>query len=91
MIAIATVDESGRRTWFAEAMNHVHSAATVGASRERRCQRVRGLRWWKGLAGVGFGESGVEVGVAVATDFILSREDGSRVARMRIVFAAMVC
>jgi hypothetical protein len=41
---------AGRRRWLAEAMNQVQRAATVGASRERRCQRVRGflvdvVRW----------------------------------------------
>jgi hypothetical protein len=44
--AIATVEVRGRRTWFADAMNHVQRAAIVGASRERRCQSARGLVWW---------------------------------------------
>ena len=34
---------------------------------------MRGLRWREGLVDAEFGECGVEVGVAVATDFILGR------------------
>jgi hypothetical protein len=47
---MATMLTAGRWRWFAEAMNQVQRAATVGASSERRCQRVRGcledlVRW----------------------------------------------
>jgi hypothetical protein len=45
-MAMARAEEMGRWTWLAEAMNHVQRTATVGASRERRCQSVRELVWW---------------------------------------------
>ena len=76
---------------MARAMNHVQRVATVGASSERRCQRVRGLRWRKGLVDAGFGECGVEVGVAMDTDFILGRvRMGVEWHALRIAFAAVV-
>jgi hypothetical protein len=40
---MATMLTAGRWRWLAEAMNQVQRAATVGASRESRCQRVRGF------------------------------------------------
>jgi hypothetical protein len=45
-MAIASAEERGRWTLLAEAMNHVQRTATVGASRERRCQSARGFVWW---------------------------------------------
>ena len=52
---------------------------------------MRGLRWREGLVDAEFGECGVEVGVAVATDFILGRvRMGVEWHALRIAFAAVV-
>ena len=51
--------------WLAEAMNQVQRTATVGASRERRCQSVSGFVEWLIALRSGLIE------VAVATLFLL--------------------
>jgi hypothetical protein len=49
---MASGEARGRRMRLVMAMNQVQSAATVGASRERRCQRVRGV-FFGGAGAVG--------------------------------------
>jgi hypothetical protein len=65
---IATIEEKGRRMRLAAAMNQTQSEATVGASRERRCQSTRGERWFLEYGFVAGARVGcVEIGDARAT------------------------